>query len=116
LRKHAGADAARKFKGVRWALLRNPEDLTCQQADSLAALQRADGATWRAYQLKQALRAIFDADLDEDQVSGLVDRWLSRAQRCRIPEFVTLGRTIRAHRAGILAAIRLGLSNGRVEG
>ncbi|MGH8887089.1 MAG: transposase [Egibacteraceae bacterium] len=48
---------------------------------------------------------------------GAVQRGrLSRAQRSRIPEFVTLGRTIRKHRAGILAAIRLGLSNGRVEG
>ena len=30
--------------------------------------------------------------------------------------FVKLARTIRRHRAGILAAIRLGLSNGRLEG
>ena len=29
---------------------------------------------------------------------------------------VKLARTIRRHRAGILAAIRLGLSNGRLEG
>ncbi len=116
LRKHAGAEAARKFKGARWALLKNPEDLTCTQAEGLAALKRAGGATWRAYQLKEALRAIFDGDLDEGQITELLDRWLSRAQRCRIPEFVKLGRTIRKHQAGILAAIRLGLSNGRVEG
>ena len=31
-------------------------------------------------------------------------------------EFVKLARTIRRHRGGILAAIRLGLNNGRLEG
>ena len=30
--------------------------------------------------------------------------------------FVRLARTLREHRDGILAAIRLGLSNGRLEG
>jgi hypothetical protein len=30
--------------------------------------------------------------------------------------FIKLARTIRRHHAGILAAIRLGLSNGRLEG
>jgi len=29
---------------------------------------------------------------------------------------VKLARTVRAHRDGILASVRLGLSNGRVEG
>ena len=38
------------------------------------------------------------------------------AQRSRLAPFVKLARTIRAHRDGILATIRLGLSNGRVEG
>lgn len=57
------AEAARKFKGARWALLKNPEDLTCSQADSLAAFKRAGGASWRAYNLKEALREIFDGDL-----------------------------------------------------
>lgn len=37
-------------------------------------------------------------------------------QRSRLEPFVKAGRTVRRHRDGILAAIRLGLSNGRVEG
>lgn len=110
------SEAARKFKGARWALLKNPEDLTCHQAESLAALKRAGGVTWRAYRLKEALRAIFDGDLVESEAAELLSRWCAWAQRCRIPQFVKLGRSIREHRDGILAAVRLGLSNGRVEG
>src|ERR671912_426829 len=36
--------------------------------------------------------------------------------RSRLRPFVRLARTLREHRDGILAAIRLGLSNGRLEG
>jgi len=42
--------------------------------------------------------------------------WLAWASRSKLKPFVKLARTIRRHREGILAAIRLGLSNGRLEG
>ena len=116
LRESTDAATARKFKGARWALLRNPDDLSDRQHDTLAALRRAGGAVWRAYQLKEALRGVFDPALRHTDVSVLLDRWCAWAQRSRIPGFVKLARTIRAHRDGILAAVRLGLSNGRIEG
>jgi len=64
----------------------------------------------------QALRAIFDPDLTPDEAETLLDRFLSWAQRSRMDSFVKLGRTIRKHRAGILAALDLGINNGRSEG
>ena len=45
-----------------------------------------------------------------------LDAWLAWAARSRLRPFVRLARTLREHRDGILAAIRLGLSNGRLEG
>ncbi|MBA3429821.1 MAG: transposase [Actinobacteria bacterium] len=42
--------------------------------------------------------------------------WLAWASRSKLKPFVKLARTLRARRDGILAAIRLGLSNGRMEG
>jgi transposase len=115
LRAHEGNDAARKFKGARWALRKRPENLSECQAETLRELERAGGRVWRAYQLKEALRAVFASDLAHEEVAELLDRFGSRAQRSRIPEFVTLGRTIREHRHGILEAIRLGISNARAE-
>jgi transposase len=109
-------DIAKKFKGARWALLKNPQDLTDRQATTLKAIKANGGAMWRAYQRKEELRAIFAGDLADDDVAELLDRWCARVQRSRLEPFVKAGRTIRAHRDGILAAIRHGLSNGRVEG
>jgi transposase len=107
---------AKQFKGARWALLKNPDNLTDRQNTTLAAIRRNGGTMWRAYTLKEALRAIFAGDLNVDEAGELLDRWCAWAQRCRLAPFVKLGRTIRAHRAGILAAIEHGITNGRVEG
>ncbi|MBW3563049.1 MAG: transposase, partial [Actinobacteria bacterium] len=54
--------------------------------------------------------------LDDEFAGQLLDRWCSWAQRCRLQPFVKLARTIRAHRDAIIATIRLGWNNGRVEG
>ncbi|MCI4673765.1 ISL3 family transposase [Candidatus Mycolicibacterium alkanivorans] len=107
---------AKTFKGARWALLKNPADLTDTQAQTLREMKRNGGILWRAYQLKEALREVFAGDLDTATVAELLNRWCARAQRSRIPEFIKAGRTIRKHRAGIDAALERGLSNGRHEG
>jgi transposase len=107
--------AARRFKGARWALLKNPTDLNDDQAATLRKLRRRGGDLWRAYTLKEALRAVFAGDLDEAEVAYLLDRFCSRAQRSGLKAFVTLAKTIRKHRDGILAAVRLGVNNARHE-
>ncbi|AUM20219.1 hypothetical protein CSW53_26980 (plasmid) [Rhodococcus ruber] len=56
-----------------------------------------------AYELKEALRAVFAGDLDDEEMIVMLGRWCSWAQRCRIPQFVNLGRTVKVHLDGILA-------------
>jgi transposase len=109
-------DIARKFKGARWALLKNPEDLTDRQATTLTAIRRHGGALWRAYQRKEELRSVFAGGLTDAETGELLDRWCARVARSRLQPFIKAGRTIRKHRDGILAAIRLGLTNARLEG
>ena len=109
-------EVARRFKGARWCLLKNPTDLTDKQAVTLRKIRRRGGDLWRAYALKEALRAIFAGDLDEGEVALLLDRFCSRASRSGLKPFVTLSQTIRKHRTGILQAVRLGVNNARHEG
>jgi transposase len=111
MRREGNSQAAKKFKGARWALLKNPQDLTDEQAATLRRLKRRGGQLWRGYTLKEAFRAIFAGDLTAEQAAELIDRWLSRASRSRIDAFVKAARNIRRHRDGILAAIRLGINN-----
>lgn len=108
--------AAKRFKGARWVLLKNPTDLNDDQAATLRKLKRQGGALWRAYALKEALRAIFAGDLSEQDVAVLLDRFCSKASRSGIKAFVTVARTIRKRKEGILAAVRLKINNGQHEG
>ena len=78
LRRLPDPDIARKFKGARWALLKNPEDLTARQAVTLAAIKRHGGTLWRAYQRKEELRAIFVGGLTDTETAELLDRWCAR--------------------------------------
>jgi transposase len=107
---------AKTFKGARWALLKNPQDLNDEQQATLRRLRRRGGELWRGYRLKESLRAIFAGDLDIDDVAQLLDRWISQAQRSRLAPFVKAAKTVRKHRDRIIAAIRLGINNGRSEG
>jgi transposase len=102
-------------KGVRWSLLKAPERQSDAQLAVLADVQKANRSLYRAFLLKEELRMLYQLE-DPREASGLLDAWLSWAQRSRLAPFVKLAKIIREHREGILAAIRLGLSNGRLEG
>lgn len=116
LRRLPDQAAARRFKGARWCLLKNPTDLNDEQARTLRRIRRRGGELWRAYSLKEALRAIFAGDLGTDEVTLLLRRFCSRAQRSGLRPFVGLAKTLRTHAAGIEAAVRLRINNAQHEG
>jgi len=103
------------IKGVRWALVKAPERLTARQAVKLAEAQHANRGLYRAYLLKEELRALYHLP-DPSLAAEHLKAWLAWASRSKLKPFVKLARTIRRHRDGILAAIRLGLTNARLEG
>jgi len=75
----------------------------------------ANQRLYRAFLLKEELRLLYHLE-DPTLAPAHLDAWLAWASRSKLKPFVTLARTLRARRDGILAAIRLGLSNGRMEG
>ena len=105
----------RWIKGTRWSLLKAPAKQSIDQLALLADVQQANRALYRAFLLKEELRLLYQLD-DPALAPDHLTAWLAWASRSRLEPFVPLARTIRRHRAGILAAIRLGLNNGRLEG
>jgi transposase len=104
---------AKDLKGARYALWKNPENLTDRQAAKLAAIQKTNARLYRAYLLKEQLRQIYR--LAPEAAVQVLDEWIAWARRCRLASFVKLAKTITTQRAGIVAAIEHGLSNARVE-
>ncbi len=104
---------ARELKGCRYALWKNPEDLTEHQQAKLAWISAANTRLYRAYLLKEQLRQAIR--LKGRRAIAMIHRWLAWAARSRIDAFVSLGRRIRKNLPGIEAAMRHNLSNALIE-
>ena len=112
-RKEGNKELAKETKGARFAVWKNPENLTDGQRSKLAEIQKTNGPLYRAYLLKEQLRQIYR--VSARKAERLLDSWLDWARRSRLPSFVKLARTITEQRPGIMAAVKHGLSNARVE-
>jgi transposase len=103
------------LKKTRWALLKNPWNLTALEQERLAQLQRTNRRLYRGYLLKEALAEI----LGRRQVQVVRDKlleWISWATRSRLAPFKKVAATIKKHFDGVLAIVATGLNNGRTEG
>ena len=104
----------RWVKSVRWSLLKAPEKQTVRQLAALHEVEHANRRLYRAFLLKEELRLLYhlpDPGLAPEHLTA----WLAWASRSKLRPFVKLARTIRAYRQGNIAALRLGLSNSRME-
>lgn len=95
--------------------MKNPEDLTDAQREKLDSLKKKAGSRlFRAWELKEDLRAVFRAESPDD-AARLLETWLHDAAYCRIKPVVAVGKKVRRRKADVIAAVELGIGNGRVE-
>ena len=104
----------KQLKGLRWLLHKNPWNLTGLERDKLTALPRANRRLFRAYLLKEALAGILDCR-QVHVARRKLGEWIRWARRSQLAPFKRVAATIRDHLPGILAYIRLRISNGRTE-
>lgn len=113
-RRSGNKQLAKDLKGARFALWKKPENLTERQQAKLAWIQKLNVPIYRAYLLKEQLRAIYHAESIEHALA-LLDGWLKWARRSRLEPFVKLARRITEQRSRVEAALHHSLSNARVE-
>jgi transposase len=101
------------IKGTRYSLLKDTAKQTAGQLLKLAEVVLTNTPMYRAFLLYGELRYIYK--VPKHEAKERLDAWLAWASRSRLKPFVKLARTIRKHKAGVLAAVELGISNGRLE-
>lgn len=96
-----------------WALRKKPENLTGNQRTALARIAADNKHLYKGYLMKEQLREVFKVKGEHGRtlLTGLI-AW---AQRCRIPEFAKLAKTLTRYKALICATLDGGPSNGRAE-
>lgn len=112
-RTQSAKGPGKPIKNARWALWKNPENLTPNQRAELAWIAKAHPVLHRAYLLKEGLRLVFQRP--PDQAATALDQWINWARRSRIPAFVDLQRRLQPHKPHIIDAITNQLSNGLTE-
>jgi transposase len=79
-----------KAKACHYPLLKNQEDLTEQQQETLDAVYEADPVLKRAHQLKEEFRTIFETMQTIADARKQVQRWISKAYKHHLfPKVIT---------------------------
>ena len=110
----AAKKKAEEIKNSAYALGKAPENLTEKQQLRLEMIAQNNDRLYRAYRLKEMLRLLLKIK-DVDEAEATLKRWLWWASHSRIPAFKELYQKIKRHKDHILNAIKLGMSNARIE-
>lgn len=103
------------LKKSRWALLKNPWNLTQRQGQKLSEVARTNKRLYRAYLLKESLAQGLSYR-QHWRAAQHLKSWAQWASHSKLKPFVKLSNTVRTFKQGILAYVSTGLSNGLVEG
>ena len=111
---NAAKAKADQIKSSAYALGKAPEHLTENQQAKVAMIAENNSRLYRAYRMKETLRLLLKIK-DVDEAEAELKRWLWWASHSRIAAFKNLYLKIKRHKDHILNAIRLGMSNARIE-
>ena len=103
------------LKGSRWALLKPAKDWSCQPITDRHWRQRSGLKTARAWRMKERYQEIHQRCRAGEAPEPLFRAWIAWARRSRLEPFKRLGKTLKAHLPGMLAAYRLGASHAVAE-
>jgi transposase len=105
------------LKGTRWLLLKNPENLDPGK-DEKRRLKEAlalNEPLATAYYMKDELRRFWDQP-GKAFATIFLDGWIRRAEASGIKILQQMGKTLAAHRSGLLAYYDVMISSGPLEG
>jgi transposase len=113
----ATAEHRRVLKGVRWLLVKRPENLDPARGERerLDEALKLNEPLATAYYLKEELGEFWEQDDEETATAFLLD-WLTRAEVSEIPILVGLAKTLRKHALGLVAWYDYSISTGPLEG
>jgi len=105
------------LKGIRWLLLKNPENLddNRNERQRLAEALRLNEPLATAYYMKEDLRQFWDQP-DKATARRVLADWIARAMVSGIRMLQEFAKTLAAHRSGLLAYYDFPISTGALEG
>ena len=103
------------LSGSRYAWLHNPETATDNQKEQVATLTKLHLKTARAYQIRLALRSVYELS-GIKKAEYALKKWYFWATHSRIEPIIKAAKTIKEHWTGVIAFFNDRLANGLAEG
>lgn len=113
--REVDAEAAKSLKHTRFALQKNPWNLTQPESERLSELQRRNQPVYRAYLLKESLCDILD-HRQPNVARGKLLEWCEWAERSRLEPFRKAAATVKSHIEGIVDYVRTRWTTAISEG
>jgi transposase len=104
---------AKEFKNSRYALLKNPENLTTGQQATLEWITASSPRIHEAYAFKEKLRIVFRTQ--GQQGKHLLSAWIDEAADSALEPIQKLRKSVVRIRKAIEASLEHGLSQGLIE-
>ena len=103
-----------EIKGTKYVLGMNPENIKEQMHDRLSILQVSYPEVYKAYELKEQIRAIISMKSVTVAQESL-NEWITKAANSGLPHFEKLSEKIERHKENILNTIRLQANSSKSE-
>lgn len=104
------------LKSTRYIWLKNPDNLTEEQKNSLKTLSKENLKTAKAYQLRLSFQDIYNKINDIKSAEEAIKKWISWAIRSRLKPIIHVAGTIIKHIDGIVRYFETRLTAGKSEG
>ncbi|MBX0330183.1 ISL3 family transposase [Oscillochloris sp. ZM17-4] len=104
------------LKGAHWLFRKRHSELTRAEADVLACVFAAAPSVKQAYDLRNALTAIFDAPLTKEEATRQLQAWMQRVQESGMDAFDRFLAMLTTHLDGITNYFHHRANSGFVEG
>ncbi len=103
------------LKGHKYTFLRNRENLSEKQENSLTEMIKLYPTLGEAYRLKVLFNDLWTMP-NKPAAEAFLRQWCDEVETARIPAFMKFANTVRAHWSGIIHFVESHITNGILEG
>jgi transposase len=105
------------LKGIRWLLLKNPENLDPKknEKERLDEALKLNTPLYTAYYMKELLRQLWDQE-NKRKARRFLNDWIAQAEASGIRMLIKFAKTLRTYQEGILNYYNYPISTGPLEG
>lgn len=116
VQKQQSDEERKELKGLRWVVLKNNEDISCEEQMLLKKAFSCSEKLHKVYLRKEEFRRIFEKNTSRKKAERQLNEWIQRAVKIRHRQMTTFLKTVEKRKNYILNYFNHYDNNGFMEG